>query len=220
VSEPDWCLWVLAHFRMEFKEAVRHGLYDFENARNWYRSVNAPENGGKGMHVDLVFRWIKTNALLIAPFTPHFSEHILQSILGETTTVQNASFPKPSAPLDHIRLSQIEYMRASVDTIRSVEAVASRKKGKAKSAGGFDPSKPKSARLYVATQFPAWQTKCVELVKASYDAENKTVDDVKLRAALNEAGLSKDKKAMPFCQTFKVGPSSLVGGQVGLGGVV
>lgn len=194
-----------ADVRMEYKEALRRGLYDFENARNWYRVVNAPENGGQGMHVDLVFSWIRANALLIAPFTPHFSEHMWQNILGETTSVQNAAFPKPSQPIDRVRLSQVDYMRTAVDSIRSAEALMSRKKGKAKASGGFDPSKPKSARLYVATEFPEWQTKCVEVVQGAWNGETKTVDDVKLRTSLNEAGLGKDKRAMPFCQIIKVG---------------
>lgn len=191
---------------MEYKEALKGGLYDFENARNWYRLVTSPDNGGAGLHRDLVFRWIRSNALLIAPFTPHFSEHILRNILGETSTVQNATFPTPSAPRDSVRLQQVDYMRGVVDNIRSAEAVISRKKGKgASSANAFDPSKPKSARIYVATQFPAWQTKCVELVREAWTESSNTFDDVQLRKLLGEAGLGKDKKVMPFCQSFKVG---------------
>lgn len=191
---------------MEYKEALRHGMYDFENARNWYRLVNAPENGGQGMHADLVFSYIRNNALLIAPFTPHFSEHIWQSILGETSTIQNALFPTPSGPLDQIRLSQIEYMRSAVDNIRSVEAVSSRKKSKAAAKGqAVEAAKEKTARVFVATQFPAWQTQCVELVQSAWNGESKTIDEAKLKKALVDAGLAKDKKAMPFCQNFKVG---------------
>lgn len=189
---------------MEYKEALKRGLYDFEIARNWYRLVTSPDNGGPGPHVDLIFAWIKSNALMVAPFTPHFSEHVWQDVLGETTSVQTASFPKPSGPVDRVRLQQIEYMRGVVDNMRSAEAVLSKKKGKAKVVTSFDPAKPKSARVYVATDFPDWQNQCVSLVQAAWNKDAGTVDEGQLRKELDSAGLSKDKKAMPFCQAFKV----------------
>lgn len=190
---------------MEFKEALKRGLYDFEIARNWYRLVTSADNGGPGLHETLTFDWIRNNALLMAPFTPHFSEHIWTKILGETSSVQSASFPSPSDPIDTTRLQQVDYMRGVVDNMRSAEAVLSKKKGgKAKAGSSFDPSKPKMARVYVASEFPQWQTKCVELVRASWDEAAGAVDDGTLRKGLGAAGLSKDKKAMPFCQSFKV----------------
>jgi leucyl-tRNA synthetase len=191
--------------RMEYKEALKRGLYDFEIARNWYRSVTSPENGGPGLHGDLIFSWIRNNALMIAPFTPHFSEHVWKNILGETASVQKASFPQPSQAVDPVKLQEIDYMRGVVDSMRSAEAVLSKRKGKAaKTAPAFDPSKPKSARVYVATEFPDWQNKGVELVRDAWNEQEGTIDDVRLRQALDAAGLSKDKKAMPFCQSFKV----------------
>jgi len=196
---------------MEYKEALKRGLYDFEIARNWYRSVTSPDNGGPGLHGDLVFTWIRNNALLIAPFTPHFSEHVWKNILGETTSVQKASFPQPSQSVDPIKLQEIEYMRGVVDSMRSAEAVLSKRKGKAAKTGPtFDPSKPKSARVYVATEFPEWQNKGVELVRSAWNEQEGTIDDAKLRQALDAAGLSKDKKAMPFCQSFKVSTSGMI----------
>lgn len=189
---------------MEFKEALKRGLYDFEIARNWYRSVCSPENGGPGMHRDLVFGFIRSNALLIAPFTPHFSEHIWQTILGEKSTVQSAPFPKPSAAIDHTLLQQLEYMRGTVDSLRSAEAQLS-KKGKSKRITQvYDPTKPKRARIVVAKVFPEWQDNCVRMVKEAWDEKRNTMDEAKLRQQLDAAGLSKDKRAMPFCQTFKV----------------
>lgn len=189
--------------RMEYKEALKRGLYDFEIARNWYRLVTSPDNGGPGLHEALTFSWIRSNALLLAPFTPHFSEHIWQNILGETSSIQSARFPEPSGPIDQVRLQQVEYMRGVVDNMRSAEAVLSKRKGKAKVASGFDPAKPKNARVYVASEFPDWQTKCVDLVKASWNETTGIIDEIKLRQELDAAGLSKDKKAMPFCQSFK-----------------
>lgn len=190
---------------MEYKEALKRGLYDFEIARNWYRSVCSPDNGGPAMHRNLVFSFIRNNALLIAPFTPHFSEHIWQNILGEKSTVQSAPFPKPSGPVDPIILQQLDYMRGTVDSLRGAEALLLRKKGKGKgNTQTFDPSKAKYARIYVATEYPEWQNKCVGMVKAAWDERTNGIDEAKLRKELDAAGLSKDKRSMPFCQTFKV----------------
>jgi leucyl-tRNA synthetase len=191
---------------MEFRTALKQGLYDFENARNWYRTICAPENGGPVMHRDLVFDWVRANALLMAPFTPHFSEHVWQTILGEKSSVQSAAFPTPSGPIDAAVLGQLEYMRGVVDSIRSAEALVSRRKGgKQKApAPSYDPSKPKQARIYVARDFPEWQNKSVQLVREAWDDASSTIDEAKLRSSLDAAGLNKDKRAMPFCQLFKV----------------
>jgi len=191
--------------RMEFKEALKRGLYDFEIARNWYRAVSNPENGGAGMHHDLVFDYIRRSALLIAPFTPHYSEHIYQNIVGEKGSIQTAAFPRASAQPNPAVIAQLEYMRGVVDSIRSAEALLTRKKGKGKAAGAYDPALPKSARVFVAKDFPEWQNKCVEIIKTVWDEETRKVDDAKLKDELVKAGLIKDKKAMPFVQTFKVG---------------
>ncbi|KAK4687665.1 leucyl-tRNA synthetase, partial [Tremellales sp. Uapishka_1] len=189
---------------MEYKTALKRGLYDFESARNWYRLVCNPDLGGAGMHRDLVFRYIEVNALLMSPFTPHFAEYVYQDILGNSTSVQNASFPVVSGPIDHVALAQLEYMRGVVDSLRSAEALVNKKKGKGKTVeGAYDPSKPKSARIYVATEFPEWQNQAVELVRAAWSEESNTVDDAALKKGLTEKGLMKDKKIMPFCQQFK-----------------
>ncbi|WVF70246.1 leucine-tRNA ligase [Kwoniella sp. CBS 6097] len=193
-----------AYDQMEFKHALKSGLYDFENARNWYRLICDPANGGPGMHRDLVFTWIRNNALLISPYTPHFSEHVWKNILDESTSIQSASFPKPSTtPVDQSVLKQADYTRQVVDKLRSAEVQLAKKKAKGKgpAVAPYDPSKPKSARLYVANRFPEWQEKAVALVKEAYDG--KEVDDAKLKTLLQESGLLKDKKVMPFAQTFK-----------------
>lgn len=100
-------------------------------------------------------------------------------------------------------------MRDTVKMIRDAEITLLKKMGKSKgkSKGGepsFDPKKPKSVRVYVATTFPEWQNTCVGAVKEAYSAEHDKVDDVKVREILTENGLIKDKRVMPFVQAFKV----------------
>lgn len=195
-----------AYDDMQYKEALKLSMYDFETARNWYRLVSDPSNGGQGMHRDLVFGFIRNNALLMTPFTPHFAEFIWQENLGEKGSVQNAAFPTAASKADPAVLEELVYLRGVVDSLRSAEAQLSRRKGgKAKTAApaaAFDPSKPKAARIYVATEFPEWQVKVMDVVKTAYDPKT-GLDEPKMRQALTDAGLNKDKKAMPFVQVLK-----------------
>lgn len=94
-------------------------------------------------------------------------------------------------------------MRSTIKALRDAELQMTKKVGKGKTIS-FDPKKPKSVRIYVATSFPAWQDKCVSAVQGAYDAERDKVDDAKVREILAKEGLMKDKRAMPFVQAFKV----------------
>lgn len=194
------------HFSTFYKEALRTGFYEFETARNWYREVTATDNGGPGMHGDLIFDWIRTLALLTQPITPHFSEALWRDICQQSGSVQEALWPDVQGQENEAILKQLEYMRGVIGSMRSAEAQISKKKSKGK-AVAFDPSKPRSARIIVATKYPEWQSNVMEALKAEYDssqAEKRTIDDKNLRSALDKAGLLKDKKAMPFLQTMKV----------------
>ena len=137
---------------------------------------------------------------MLAPFTPHFSEHIWQDVLGETTSVQQARFPQIKT-VDAVALARNDYMRGAVDSLRSAEALISRRKGKAKAAG-FDTTKPKSARIFVAESFPQWQEEAIAVLKSCMT--DGTVDDAALKKQLATSGLIKDKRIMPFCQQIKV----------------
>lgn len=193
---------------MAYKDALKRGLYDLELARNWYRVVTHPDNGGAGMHRDVVFRYITVNTLVIQPFVPHYAQYIWSKILGETTPAQDAPWPQPSGPVDEVARARLSYLQVVVDSIRSVETSITRRKGKAKVAT-YDPTKRKSARIFVATKFPAWQDTCLDILQRAYNAETNTVDEAQARKELADAGLQKDKRAMPFLQTFKVSRRSL-----------
>jgi leucyl-tRNA synthetase len=102
------------------------------------------------------------------------------------------------------------YMRGTVKTIRDAEISFLRAMAKTKGKKGaqnqksFDPTKPKAVRVYVATQFPEWQDRCVDAVKQCYMKDADRVDDGRVKQLLAESGLIKDKRAMPFIQLFKV----------------
>ena len=170
------------------------------------------------MHADLVLYWIRIAALLVTPVAPHFAEHIYTSILNSPTSIQNALWPTPAKAVDPAILEAAAYMRGTIKTIRDAEGALVKMLNKTRGKKGgtdlvdvFDPKKPKSVQIYVATAFPEWQNTCVEAVKVAYDEVADKVDDGKVRDVLSEKGLIKDKRAMPFVQAFKVGHPHLCG---------
>jgi isoleucyl-tRNA synthetase len=75
-----------------YKSALKTGLFDFQNARSWYRDVT-----GGDMHRDLVVRFIKAQTLLLAPIAPHWSEYIWRDVLKEVY---------PSINMTNFRMAQ------------------------------------------------------------------------------------------------------------------
>jgi leucyl-tRNA synthetase len=177
------------------------GFYQLLAARDSYRDATASEGG---MHFDLVLRFIRVQALLITPVAPHVAEHMWSTILGESTSIQSAQFPKVDAPVDKIVLDSATYVRSTLKEVRDAEAGFLKKKAKGKSLGAYDPAKPKGVKIFISKGFPEWQEQAVAMVKDAFDSDAGTVDDGKLRAVLADKGLAKDKKVNPFIATFKV----------------
>ena len=165
-----------AHYdATNYKNALKTGLFDFQNARSWYRDVT-----GGDMHKDLVLRFIEAQALMLAPIAPHWSDHIWREVLqkvlltvfnanlSQDGTVQTAPFPTPSAPNDEPTSAAQTYIKSLTDGIHQAEGAQLKKKAKGKQSS-FDPKKPKRLYIYVATQFPAWQQKYIDALQECYD---------------------------------------------------
>ncbi|SJX62163.1 probable CDC60-leucine--tRNA ligase, cytosolic [Sporisorium reilianum f. sp. reilianum] len=192
-----------AYEKALYKDATKYGFYELQTARDLYREATSDI----GMHVDLVLRWIRTQALLITPIAPHFAEHVWRTLLGESTSIQTARWPEPSARVDNSTTEALAYVSGTVKTVRDAEILLG-KKAKGKSAGAGAPVKyneraPKECRMFVAKNFPEWQDKCVSVVQAHYDAGAGTFDDKAIREQLAKDGMLKDKKVMNFIVTFK-----------------
>lgn len=186
-----------------YKDSLKYGYYEYQSARDWYREVTLAENGGDGMHADLVFHFLRTSALMAQPFIPHYAEFIWRDILEESSSVQTALWPEVEGKIDEGVLAQLEYMRGVLSNMRSTEAAMTKKKGKGKTIT-YDPSKPRSARIFVATKYPSWQDGAIDVLREAYDEGNKTVDDKKIKESLQSSGLIKDKRIMPFLSLLKV----------------
>lgn len=156
------------------------------------------------MHRDLITRWIRVQALLIAPIAPHYAEYVFTKILGENGTVHSARFPEPSGPLDKAILDSKAYVEEILSNFRGTESQLAKKFSKAKDKFvKFDPAKPKGAIIFIARKYPEWQDESIAAIKALYDEDEK-INNKKLKEVLNKKELLKDKRVMPFCVFIQV----------------
>ncbi|CAO3660097.1 unnamed protein product [Rhizopus stolonifer] len=181
-----------------YREVLKNGCYEFQAAKDAYQVASTEV----GMHKDLIMRYIETQTLLLSPITPHWSEHVWGTVLKKEGLVVNASFPKPTAPVDEILEAATRYIRRTTKAIRDAELNLIKKKKKGKTAETeYKPTEDKSLKIFVATKFPEWQEASLKVMKAHY-ADGK-FDDVKIRQELGAQGMLKDKKIMPFIQEQK-----------------
>ncbi|GAA5852819.1 hypothetical protein JCM5353_007630 [Sporobolomyces roseus] len=187
-----------AYDKAMYKDALKMGFYQLLSARDLYQVATASEGG---MHADLALRFIRVQALLITPIAPHVAEYLWSTVLHETSSVQKALFPTVSSPVDPAIADSAAYVRTKVKDIRDAEMNFAKKKAKGKGTAGFDISKPKAVKIWVAKGFPEWQEVAVEIVKGAWDGEK--VDDKKCKEELTSKGLIKEKKYMPFIAQLK-----------------
>jgi leucyl-tRNA synthetase len=206
ISHPTGTKAEASVHRTNYKDALKSALYETLMARDWYREVTFEE----GMHQDIVFEFNKTLTLLIAPITPHTSEHIWKTILKQPGSIQTALWPEPPSsyqPSPDL-LAAGAYMRGTLKTMRDAELLLVKKKAKKGAAGGpaaYNPSgTKKSVNVFVASTFPPWQDQSIDIMQKAYDSTSGTIDDAKIKEALTKAGLLKDKRIMPFIQLQKV----------------
>lgn len=175
-----------------YKNALKFGLFDFQAARDYYREACGV------MHKDLVLRYIREQALLLAPIAPHFAEYIYREVLGNTGFAQNAKFPRATKPVDKAILEALEYVRSLQRSIREAEGRALKKKKGGKSAE-IDASQPVRLTLLISKSFPEWQSRCVEIVSELF-AQQSLDDNKKIRELVEPKEM---KRAMPFISLLK-----------------
>lgn len=71
---------------MLYREVVKSAFFEFQAARDRYREMSS-----KGMHRDLVFKFIEVQVLLLSPICPHLCEHIWK-LLGHVSTIHTVFY--------------------------------------------------------------------------------------------------------------------------------
>jgi len=186
--------------KMQFREGLKSGLYEFQTVRDKYRELSID-----GMHIDVVMKYIEVQALLLSPICPHVSEHIW-SLLGKPGSIMNASWPV-SGDIDHGLLTCSQYLMECARDFRlrlkNMIAAANKKKGKNPSVG---VGKPTQGVVYVAKEYPPWQQVVLKTLREMYTQNNNTFPENKeiMNALKTNADVKKHmKKLMPFVAHLK-----------------
>ena len=148
-----------------FKEALKTGFFEYQDARDKYRELCVRS----GMHRSLLLRFIETQVILLSPICPHTSEYVYKNILKKETTVQNASWPKSEEP----NQKYIQMFNYFIDACHSFRVRYKNFQQQAlkgqKGANKFTtPVKPTHGTIYVARNFPRWQSLILTTLKQMY----------------------------------------------------
>jgi len=206
-----------AYEKLTFREALKAAAYDLGNARDVYRFACGPD----GMNRGLVERYISVSAQLLAPITPHTSDHIWGALLKRQGSVLTSGWPAGDAP-DFVMERAAQYIEDFIPTLRKLMQKA---ETPAKKKGGPEPTPLKVVHgdIFVAERFVGWQEKALLALQAAYqpatndfprDVYDRVVAGVKADDSL--AGKSdKEIKAavLPFAK-FKVEEAVKAGRQV------
>uniref|UniRef100_A0A0B7B5B4 Uncharacterized protein n=1 Tax=Arion vulgaris TaxID=1028688 RepID=A0A0B7B5B4_9EUPU len=176
-----------------FRAALRTAFFEFQAKRDRYREVET-----EGMHRDLVFRFIETQALLLAPICPHLTEYIW-GLLGKEESIMWAPWPV-AEPADEHLIRSSQYLTDSSHEFRlRKKAVLNPGKGKRVQAA------PTHATIWVAKNYPPWQNLVLTVLQKLYQDNNGFPDNkIISQELISKPELKKyTKKLMPFVQVAK-----------------
>jgi len=205
-----------AYERMQFRDALKAAAYDLSIARDAYRLQCGPE----GMNRQLVVRYIQVSTQLLAPITPHTSEHVWGSLLGQPGSVLSSGWPVADTP-DFVMQRASQYIEDMIPTLRKV---IQRAETPVRKKGAAEPPAQRVVKgtIFVAERFVGWQeVTLMALAKAYQPATKDFASDVfsqvvtAVKADDSMAGKSeKDVKSavLPFAK-FKMEEAVKVGRQ-------
>jgi len=139
--------------KMLWRDGLHSGWFEFQIIRDawrdWCKQSSIP------MREDLVFEYIETQTLMIAPICPHYAENIWQILgKGERMAV-GGRWPEPKAEVDKILARAYGFFKTTLKNFRN-------SKGKAK-------GKPTKAFVYVVDQYPEWKVATLKFMQEVYE---------------------------------------------------
>uniref|UniRef100_A0A7R9UHB7 leucine--tRNA ligase n=1 Tax=Pinguiococcus pyrenoidosus TaxID=172671 RepID=A0A7R9UHB7_9STRA len=186
--------------QMLFRDALKAGFFEMRLARDRYRDWAVQT--GAGMHAGLLRRWIEASVIMLSPFCPHWAEHIWRSVMGHTTTVFKADWPKAEQE-DALTSQMSAFLMNSIKDFRRSTAKKSGKKGSA-------PAKAStSAAIFVSVEWVDWKQMVLAYMRSVYDQNGSSFPptfnkDLKGFLMEEENGLKPQmKSAMQFGNYIK-----------------
>jgi len=154
--------------KTNFRDGLRSGFFQLQLNRDSYRTMCGKEK----MRMDLILRFIEVQFLLIAPFTPHLSEHIWK-LLKRNGSVRKASFPTISKLVDSVVLKQGDFMEGLLHSFHVL------REGYMRPKKGPNKDSPSKLVVLVAKQYPSWMRNSLEIMKKELTKNPKlTVQDI------------------------------------------
>jgi len=185
-----------SYSRMLFREALRVGFYELQDARDSYRHAL----GDKNMRGDLVRRFIEVEVLLLAPICPHWCEHVWRRILGNPASVQRARWPVHGA-VDQPCLMSAHLLSSTIFALRqTMQKMTKAKKGPKAAAP------PNALVLYVMDEYFPWQLEVLRTMKTMLehsDQPDLSGADVAGELKANPTLAANMSKAMAFASLVK-----------------
>eukprot|EP00939_MAST-03C_sp_MAST-3C-sp1_P003252 g3252.t1 len=173
-----------AYANMQFKSAIVWAFYTMFNIRDDYRNYHGMS--GEPMNGDVLRKFVNALVVMIAPITPHWSEHVWTEILGNKGTVVRASWPSYAKDVEALNrevvLRRSEYVATTVHSFRSRMAPPKKKKKKK----GVEPPqyvKPNAAYAFVRRKYEPWRATMVQKLRSLRNSEG-TFDKTAMKSFL------------------------------------
>lgn len=193
-----------AYEATNYREALKYGFYELQNARDRYREVCHGEPSM--MNYELLLKFIEVQAIIISPIVPHFCEYIWSQVLKKPNSIMVTRWPVVGS-VDEIILASDDYLVKTIHQLRiSLQSVINLEQKKAKKQDINVPTKITSLDLYVAANFPEWQEQLVSTLKECYNDSTKSFceDDLLIKQIASTFDLKREgKKFMPFLMEMK-----------------
>ncbi|XP_065886463.1 leucine--tRNA ligase, cytoplasmic-like isoform X2 [Dysidea avara] len=185
-----------------FREAMKSGFYDLQSARDRYRDLTAVSGR---MNWDLIQKFIKVQAVLLAPVCPHVCEHVWK-LIGETDTIMKTRWPTllGDGAVNEAAIEAAHHLIKVTHEFRVQLKKMLEMNFKFLQATTF--KKPSYGVVYVARHYPDWQKAILKKLRSLYnEKENSLPPNNDISAHLeNEESLKEVfKKVVPFVQHIK-----------------
>lgn len=174
-----------AYDQLHFREALIFSFYELKTARDSYRL----RIGNDNMNKSVILRFIEVQALMMTPIAPHWAESIW-SLLGHNDLIVHASFPTPGE-IDEVLVKKDQYLsKLREDFSKNVTSTKKRKE-------------VNSGIIYVATDYPEWHCKTIEILEQLYNQDG-SIDSKKALGKLKANASTKKhmKLAVPLVKSI------------------